>query len=181
MLKKGALIFLIFILPQFMYAQDVAKPEYKGTSSQRDSLSHLLNMKVDSLYNPILYATVLEWLGTRYRYGGRTKKGIDCSDFTSILYKSTYDIDLSGGAGDMFKKTTPIPKTQLKEGDMVFFKIRRRKISHVGVYLADNKFAHATTRGGVVISDLSEPYYMKYFFKGGTISSKKMAYETPKN
>ena len=153
-------------------AQESEKPGALPVPIQKDSLSRMLGMRIDTVYNPILYATVVEWLGTRYRYGGRTKKGIDCSDFTSILYKNAYNIDLAGSAGDIFKKAVSITKSELKEGDMVFFKIRRRRISHVGVYLADNKFAHATTRAGVVISDLSEPYYKKYFFKGGNIANK---------
>jgi lipoprotein Spr len=176
MLKKIPALFILILLCISAMAQEKENPGPSPLPITKDSLSRLLGMRIDSVYNPILYATVVEWLGTRYRYGGRTKNGIDCSDFTSILYKNAYNIDLAGSAGDIFKKSMPISKSELKEGDMVFFKIRRRRrISHVGVYLGDNKFAHATTKAGVVISDLSEPYYKKYFFKGGTISDKKLS------
>jgi lipoprotein Spr len=63
----------------------------------------------------------------------------------------------------------PLKKSQLREGDLVFFKIRKRRVSHVGVYLSHNRFIHASVHDGVVISDLDEPYYKKYFFKGGKV------------
>ncbi len=144
-------------------------------ASLTDSVSKQLGIKTDTIYNTILYRTVIDWIGTRYKYGGRSKAGIDCSDFASILYKESYNIDLSGRAGDMFKKALPIGKPELKEGDLVFFKIRKVNISHIGVYLGDNKFAHATTKAGVIISDLNEPYYLRYFYKGGYIADKRFS------
>ena len=64
--------------------------------------------------------------------------------------------------------TVPLNKEDLKEGDLVFFKIKSKSISHVGVYLGDNRFAHSST-GGVKISNINEPYYSRYFYKGGRI------------
>ena len=69
----------------------------------------------------------------------------------------------------MFEKTRHIKKNKLKPGDLVFFKTRGRNVSHVGIYLGNNKFAHASTSNGVVISDLEENYYAKRFAKGGRI------------
>jgi lipoprotein Spr len=63
----------------------------------------------------------------------------------------------------------PIKKSALKEGDLVFFKIKQKRISHVGVYVGNNKFAHASVQNGVIISDLDEPYYKMYFYKGGRV------------
>lgn len=145
------------------------------SSSIKDIVFTKLGIKTDTIYNPVLYRTVIDWMGTRYQYGGRTKGGIDCSDFTAVLYKEAYNIALSGGSGDIFKKVIPLDKSELKEGDMVFFKINRGRISHVGVYLADNKFAHATTHAGVVVSDLNEAYYKRYFFRGGMLDGKVSA------
>jgi lipoprotein Spr len=61
----------------------------------------------------------------------------------------------------------PVPRQALQEGDMVFFKIKRNRISHIGLYLGSHKFLHATTRAGVIISDLDEPYYRKRYFGAG--------------
>lgn len=125
----------------------------------------------DSAQTPYLYAQVYEWVGTRYRYSGDTKKGIDCSGFVSKMYKSVYCIDLAGGSRDIFATVLPIEKKELKEGDMVFFKIKKGQISHVGIYLGNNKFAHASVQSGVIISDLDEEYYKKRFYKGGRMRS----------
>jgi lipoprotein Spr len=62
----------------------------------------------------------------------------------------------------------PIDKNELQEGDLVFFKIKSSSISHIGVYIGNNKFAHAATRG-VMISNLDEPYWKRYYYKGGRL------------
>jgi lipoprotein Spr len=121
----------------------------------------------DSACSPYLYYQVYDWLGTRYQYSGNSKKGIDCSGFVSEMYKNTYCIELNGSSGSIYNQVEPVEKEKLREGDLLFFKIRRNQISHVGVYLGNNKFAHASVHSGVIISDLNEQYYKKYFYKGG--------------
>ncbi len=130
--------------------------------------SKLLGKEVDTLSNPLLYQTLIDWLGTPYKYSGNCKEGIDCSGFASMLYLKVYDIKLSQCAADIYKEVKPVKKNDLKEGDLVFFKIRKHRISHVGVYLNNNKFVHASVQNGVIVSDLDEAYYKKYFFKGGS-------------
>ena len=71
---------------------------------------------------------------------------------------------------DIFTKVKPEKIKLVEEGDLLFFKIRKGQISHVGIYLQNGKFAHATTQAGVIISDLSEPYYKKYFFKAACLA-----------
>ena len=108
-----------------------------------------------------------DWLGTTYCYAGNTKNGVDCSGFVSAIYKTVFHIDLEGSSKDIFKDAKTIKRSQLREGDLVFFRIRKKKVSHVGIYLGQNKFAHASVHDGVIISDLDEDYYKKYFYKGG--------------
>ncbi len=134
--------------------------------------SEVFGFSIDNIENLTLYKTVENWLLTPYCYAGRGKDGIDCSDFTAVLYDSAYGIKLQGGADFIFKKNIPLEKEDLREGDMVFFKIKNNTISHVGVYLTKNKFAHATVKAGVIISDLDEPYYRKYFYKGGRLKEE---------
>lgn len=87
------------------------------------------------------------------------------------MMQDSYHILLTGSARDIYKKVDPIKKGELREGDLVFFKIKKGRISHVGIYLGQNKFAHASTQLGVTISDLTEPYYQKYFYQAGRIKS----------
>lgn len=129
-----------------------------------------LGVSENKISNRALYSFIDEWYGVPYKYGGQNKNGIDCSNFTSTLYKTIYNKPLKGSSSSIFDQCKVISKTQLKEGDLVFFKIENDKISHIGIYLQNNKFVHATTKKGVMIDDLDEPYYKKYFFKAGRLN-----------
>lgn len=130
------------------------------------------DLDINNISNPELYAVSYAWLNTPYRYGGNSRNGIDCSRFAAMLQHAAMDISPSGGSsGDMFKMGIPVERDQLKEGDLVFFTIKAGRISHVGVYLQNGKFAHSSTSKGVIISDLSEDYWNRYFFKGARLQS----------
>jgi lipoprotein Spr len=149
-----------------------SKEKNKGNSKQWKNIENYYGnyqLKIDSAYSAYLYYQVYDWVGTRYKYSGESKKGIDCSGFVSEMYQKVYCINLTGGSKDIYTqvKEKEIEKSELKEGDILFFKIRKGQISHVGIYLGNNKFAHASVHSGVIISDLDEAYYKKYFFKGG--------------
>ena len=164
---------LIFFL-QIFFSQSTPAQEVSADDEQKSlqfcfTFSKLLGCKVDSLSNPLLYETIYEWLGTTYKYSGAGKDGIDCSGFVCMLYEKVFDVRLANSSAEIFKETKPLRKKMLRESDLVFFRIKKKKVSHVGIYLGNNKFAHASTQSGVIISDLDEPYYRKYFFKGGRV------------
>ena len=117
-----------------------------------------------------LYSFIDMWLGTPYRYGGNSMNGTDCSGLAQTFYKEIYKIDITRDAGSQFKECDVISNEDLMEGDLVFFKIGSKFISHVGIYLGNNKFFHASSKG-VMISDLTEKYYAKYFFKSGRLKN----------
>jgi lipoprotein Spr len=169
---KLRIILILLIFPFFAFAQS-KKTKQKATNSVKkigiENFYASHQIQPDSARSPYLYYQVYDWVGTRYKYAGNTKKGIDCSGFVCEMYRNTYCIHLSGGSKDLWPSVKPIEKNDLQEGDILFFKIRRGQISHVGVYLGNNKFAHASVQSGVIISDLNEAYYKKYFFKGGRI------------
>ena len=145
--------------------------------------SNLFGYDIESISHPELFDEIGDWMGTKYRYGGNTKKGIDCSGFVSELYKDVFNLKLDGNARDLYARSAPLKKKELCEGDLVFFKIRKKRISHVGIYLGQNKFAHASIKQGITISDLDDPYYKKYFFKGGRLEMKPSVISSvsPKN
>ncbi len=132
--------------------------------------AQVFGVDIKQILNMDLYNSIEKWLGTPYRYAGKTLDGIDCSAFVNKVYETAYCYLLSGNSADLFKQVTHLPKDKLMEGDLVFFKINRKTISHVGVYLGGNKFAHASRSKGVVVSDLESPYYKKYFVQGGRVN-----------
>lgn len=169
---KIRIIILLFFLPFLVVAQPKKTKQTTKSKAQKQSIEQFYadhQLAPDSACSPYLYYQVYDWLGTKYKYAGRSKKGIDCSGFVSTMYKNTYCINLMGGSRDIWPAVKPIEKDDLIEGDILFFKIKKGQISHVGVYLGNNKFAHASVHSGVIISDLNEEYYKKYFFKGGRI------------
>jgi lipoprotein Spr/probable lipoprotein NlpC len=130
--------------------------------------SGVLGVNLDSSCNPQFVQTITSWLGTPYRHAGYSKQGIDCSGFVSRIYKDVYNIDLTHSSSSMiFQMKTIVKKDELKEGDILFFRIHGRRISHVGIYIGDNKFIHASPERGIVVDDLREPYYMHSYYTAG--------------
>lgn len=128
----------------------------------------LLDTEVENLAGNQLLNHVDEWYGTRYRLGGTTKAGIDCSAFVQAVYMSAFALNLPRTAREQYKASKIISSTELKEGDLVFFNTRGG-VSHVGIYLQNNKFIHASTSQGVTVSDMYDPYYMRRFIGAGRI------------
>lgn len=116
-----------------------------------------------------LNSEIESWINVPYKYGGNDKQGVDCSGFINAIYLSVYKIQLPRTTKEIFKKSTPIKKENLQEGDLVFFKINGNDVSHVGIYLAQNKFVHASSSKGVVISLLNNTYYENHYLGGGRI------------
>ena len=118
-----------------------------------------------------LFTVAEEWLGVPYRYGGKTKKGCDCSGFVSQAYKAVYGKSLErNSAAIRDKNCSKIKRSQLRTGDLVFFKTgSSRKINHVGIYLKDDKFIHASSSKGVIVSSLNEKYYIRTYACSGRV------------
>ena len=111
-----------------------------------------------------LYAEASLWLGTPYRYGGLSKKGVDCSGLTYLLYQKVYKKKIPRSTADLSKMNMQkVSKSNLRAGDLVFFTTNssHKKINHVGIYLKDNRFIHASTSRGVVVDRLDQGYYSR--------------------
>jgi len=111
---------------------------------------------------------IIKYLNTPYKYGGNSKDGIDCSAFTQTIYRNTLSFNLERSARLQYKQGIEISDTEdLKFGDLVFFNTRRRvRPGHVGIYIGDDLFAHASSKKGVTISSLDHSYYKKRFMGG---------------
>lgn len=119
-----------------------------------------------------LHSFVMEWYGVKYRLGGSTKKGIDCSQFTKKLYGEVYNKKLGDNCSKQWNQTRRIKRDSLVVGDIVFFRSRQSPSGwHCGIYLGEDTFVHAANKSeGVKISSLSEPRYKNNFKGGGRLN-----------
>jgi hypothetical protein len=114
------------------------------------------------------------YLGIRYKYGGTTLKGFDCSGFVREIYGKYFSIDLPHQSSKQFisPEFTPVTLDTLRTGDLIFFSMgsKKKKINHVGIYLADGEFIHSSRSSGVVISSLNTSYW-----RTRVVSSKRLS------
>jgi len=106
---------------------------------------------------------VVSYLGAPYEYGGLSKSGVDCSGFTSLVYASAANRSLPRSVSAQFQEGRPVSKSTLEFGDLVFFNTTGRSPSHVGIYIEDDMFAHASVTRGVTLSSLESTYYKERF------------------
>ncbi len=145
-------------------SQDVVKPTKSQTSK-------IYKANKGSINDPIFVISSLsehqrEWKGTRYRLGGTSRSGVDCSGFMQITFRDLFGIDLPRTTTEQSKEGTRVSKNDLQTGDLVFFKTGRGPNGkHVGVYVKNGQFLHASTKGGVIYSDMNSPYWSKTFWQ----------------
>jgi cell wall-associated NlpC family hydrolase len=111
---------------------------------------------------------IIKYMDTPYQFGGTSKDGIDCSAFTQNIFSNSLDINLYRSAREQYTQGYPIrDKGDLIFGDLVFFNTRKSvRPGHVGIYLGDNLFAHASSKNGVIVSSLDHKYYSKRYMSG---------------
>ncbi|MDR2040802.1 MAG: C40 family peptidase [Tannerella sp.] len=144
-----------------------------AVSKRAERLSSKLGVQVTPKDNLELYDMVAGWLGTPYRMGQSSRKGTDCSGFVSVVYKNVYGKELARSSAAMLRlNCRPVRnRAKLREGNLVFFHTtpNSKLPSHVGIYLKDRKFAHASSSRGVTISSLDESYYRSRWLSGGVV------------
>lgn len=145
------------------------KKEPKSEEIEIRKPAEEIKIETKNISDKTLVNFISDWYGVTYRYGGADKHGIDCSHFAARLYADVYNKKIAGAANTIEPLTSAVKTEDMQVGDLVFFKIQQNKVSHVGVYIGNNKFVHASTKLGVIISDLNEPYYKKYFYKAGKL------------
>lgn len=159
------------------FTKKIMKPVAMATefcSSLQFKYAQILDRDVELVTNTSLIGFIDEWWGTKYRFGGTTKKGIDCSSFTGLLMGSVFGFALPRTAREQYAVCSKLGKDDMLEGDLVFFNTRGG-VSHVGVYLGENYFVHSSSTNGVTISSLNETYYSKRFIGGGRVEEGEYA------
>ena len=135
-------------------APSVEQPAVVSTSDLRDRL----------------HQHYLDWRGVPYKVGGNDRRGIDCSGFVHLTYKKALGVTVPRSTNLLAKTGTNIPRKQLTVGDLVFFKTGFTK-QHVGIYMGNGQFIHASTSKGVMKSSLKSPYWSKHYWKSTRVLS----------
>ncbi|WP_386692945.1 MULTISPECIES: NlpC/P60 family protein [unclassified Lonepinella] len=130
-----------------------------GLKTNKPSLSMSQSSSHASGLNKDLALVYNQWAGTRYRMGGTSSRGIDCSAFMQETFATAFGMSLPRSTSEQQRLGQRIQKSELKQGDLVFF----RKNRHVGVYMGNGQFMHSSSSQGVTISSLSEAYWARTY------------------
>lgn len=141
----------------------VRKVDYKEMKSDVESRHY------DTQQIGALVAEAARWLGVPYKYAGNDKKGVDCSGLTSQVFLKTFNVKMPRSSREQQQWCTNIKKENLQPGDLVFFATgsNRNRVSHVGLYIGNGDIIHASSSRGVIISNLTENYYLKRYHSSG--------------
>ena len=174
MTRTHSAIFLVLVF--LLYSCGSSKKAVISVTSNKakpakikETYAAKLGVDKAEIDNVALYEFINDWYGVPYQYGGKSKKGVDCSGFATLLFENVYRKNIGGTAESIYEQCKTISEAKLREGDLVFFKIDSKKITHIGVYLQNNKFVHASTKKGIMISDMGEEYFKKYYYKSGRL------------
>jgi cell wall-associated NlpC family hydrolase len=110
------------------------------------------------------------WMGVSYKFGGESKNGVDCSALVQALYDEAFNIDLPRTTGKQVNQGRKVARSNLKAGDLVFFR-NEENGKHVGIYLDDRKFVHASSSQGVTISPMKYDYWQENYWQTRRLSS----------
>lgn len=152
---------------------------YRSTVPSRNvsGSSSAISNKID--INPSLTPTASailaeanSWIGTSYLYGGNDRNGVDCSGLVVQVFGKVMNLKLPRTSIQQQQYCRQINRTELVEGDLVFFRTRgSADVGHVGIYIGNDRMVHASSSKGVVVSELSLPYYQENFYGAGRIDS----------
>lgn len=163
--QKANVVNVSYIEPN----KDIVPSTIESADALQLKYAIVFDATVEKLSNTAMLRAIDEWWGTRYCLGGNSRNCVDCSAFTKSVLKDVYNVDVPRTAHEQYDATQRIEPEELQEGDLVFFYTSGRRISHVGIYIMNNKFVHASASQGVTVSDLNDAYWKDRYRGAGRI------------
>lgn len=153
----------------------IRQPSRVSSDEAQNILDKLHNITESNSKKEKFLIEIVSYLNTPYRYGGESRNGIDCSAFTQNVYKNSLNVRIPRTAREQYRAWNIFKsKANLKFGDLIYFDTSRRYFpGHVGIYLDDNLFAHASSSNGVIVSSLENIYYSSKFVGANRIRIKQ--------
>ncbi len=157
-MKLLLLVLTVLLLLSGCSSKKVSKPTYKAkkTATKTKYTGNWINRALSKEY--------AKWDGTPYKYGGTSLKGIDCSSLMQILYRDAFSLKIPRTTANQAKIGYQIKKNSSREGDLVFFKTGYNT-RHSGIIVEKGKFIHTSTKYGVMISSLNNPYWKSKYWQ----------------
>ena len=158
----GLVLVIIFFFTSCASFQP--NPKYQRNRPEKTRKARSSDVPATPQEEDLLDMTVRLWWGTPYEWGGEhLGSGVDCSAYTQAVVQSVYGINLPRTSKEQYKTGYPVNRSQLKRGDLIFFKQAGKGINHVGIYLENGRFTHASKSDGVTIDRMDHPYYKKRY------------------
>lgn len=169
-MKSNKLFFLLFFILGIFNTCNAFEinEDSTGVDSIYQEYSEIFGVKFKGTEDTLLLKAMNRWIGTPYKYGGKTQEGTDCSGFVYAIHKEVYQLTLNRSSKDMIHNVTVVEEDNKSFGDIVFFKYDTR-IGHVGIYLGMQRFIHASTKRGVTINSLDDHFYKTHYYKTGRV------------
>jgi len=162
-MKLLLLVLTVLLLLSGCSSKKISQPAYKAkkttsktTISKKKHSGNWINVALSKEYS--------KWDGVPYRYGGTSRKGVDCSSLMQILYRDAFGLKIPRTTAHQAKVGYQIKKNSSREGDLVFFKTGYNT-RHSGIIIEKDKFIHSSTKYGVMISSLNNPYWKSKYWQ----------------
>lgn len=162
-LIAAALVLFAGCQPAVRYSPEPEKLRAESVTREKASDERHLTEETGSIDESRMEKIIDSYLGTSYRRGGYGRLGVDCSGLVYAVYRDYDEMHLPPNTRKLFSGLKRIDYRDLSYGDLVFFNLNGKLASHVGIYVGDGRFVHASESQGVVISSLSEKYYRETF------------------
>lgn len=139
------------------------------SSSRHQSITYDSN---DTEVANAIVAQARKWVGTPYRYGGKSRKGTDCSGMVMAIFDDVASVKLPRDSRSQRNFCRDVPRDAIQTGDLVFFDTAKNgNIGHVGLYIGNGEMIHASSSRGVVVSNLDEAYWLRHYVSAGRVEA----------